>query len=49
MRGGSRKKQYTGRDCLERVAWTVCRFKRGLGEKEKGGDFEGVDTPMQTL
>ena len=29
------------------AAWTVWRFKRGLGEKEGGGVFEGVDTPMR--
>ena len=33
-------------------AWTVHRFKRGVGKKEVGGIFEGggeVDTPMQTM
>ena len=24
-----------------REAWTVCTFKRGLGEKERSGVFEG--------
>ena len=34
-------------------AWTVCRFKGGLGKKEGDGIFEGggggVDTPMHTM
>ena len=30
-------------------AWTVYRFKRGLGKKEGGGVFEGGDTPMHAL
>ena len=35
---------------IYRGAWTGCRFKRGLGEKESGGVFEGnVDTPMHTM
>ena len=30
--------------------WTVCRFKGGgLGKKEEGGIFEGVDTPMHSM
>ena len=34
------KKQFfigvgAGVDCLKRGAWIVCRFKRGLGKKEK--------------
>ena len=28
-------------DCLKRGAWTVCRFKRRLEEKQGGDDFEG--------
>ena len=45
--GGVHK--YMG-NCLKRGAWTVCRFKRGLGKK-KGVVFvcEGVDTPMHTI
>ena len=33
------------------VAWTVCKFKRGLAEKERRGVLEGggVDTPMHTM
>ena len=31
-------------------AWTVCRFKGGLGKKAGSGVFEGlVDTPMHTM
>ena len=35
--------------------WTVCRFKGGLGKKERvglffgGGGGRGVDTPMHTM
>ena len=37
-------------DYLKRGAWTVCKFKGGLGKKEGGGVFEGgVDTPMHTM
>ena len=28
------------RNDLKMGAWTVCRFKRGLGKKEEGGVFE---------
>ena len=28
-------------DCLKNGAWKVCRFKGGLGGKERGGVFEG--------
>ena len=28
-KGGHKKKQYVGGNCLKRGAWTVCRFKRG--------------------
>ena len=43
------KSIYRG-DYIRRGAWTGCRFKRGLGEKESGGVFEGnVDTPMHTV
>ena len=36
-------------------AWTVCRFKRGLGKKRRGvfegvgGVGWGVDAPMHTM
>ena len=51
--GGHKKLVYRG-DCLKRGggAWTVCRFKEGLGKKEECGVFErwrGVDTPMYTM
>ena len=36
------KNQYIGRDYLERRAWTVCRFNRGLGEKEESGVCKGL-------
>ena len=40
-RGGSPKKQYIGGNCLKKVAWTVCRFKR-VGQQRRGdGVFEG--------
>ena len=29
-RGGSRKNQYLGGDCLKKGIWTICRFKREL-------------------
>ena len=39
------KNQYIGGggwgDCLKRGAWTVCRFKGGLGKKDGGSVFEG--------
>ena len=35
------KNQYSGGDCLKSRAWTVCRFKGELGNKEEGGAFEG--------
>ena len=38
--GGGGIYQYIGGNCLKRVALTVCRFKRGLSEKERGGIFE---------
>ena len=28
-KGGHKKKQYIGRNCLKRGTWTVCRFKGG--------------------
>ena len=36
---------------LKRGAWTFCRFKGGLGKKERGVLLkgEGVDTPMRTM
>ena len=41
--GDSQKNNIEGRlgDCLKRGAWTVCRFKGGLGKKEGVGVFEG--------
>ena len=45
--GGAHKKTYIYRwDCLKKGggAWTVCRFKRGLG-KRRGG----VETPMHGI
>ena len=36
-----KKQTYRG-DYLKREAWTICRFKRGLGRKEVVGVFEGV-------
>ena len=36
-------------DCLRGVAWTVCRFKRGLGKKEGVVFLRGVDTPVYTM
>ena len=39
--GGFTKNQYSGADCLKKWdAWTVCKFKGGLGKKE-GLVFEG--------
>ena len=35
------KNQYTGGNCLENGAWTVCRFKGGLAKKRGVGIFEG--------
>ena len=32
---GFRKTQYLGGGCQKTWAWTVCRFKRGLGKKER--------------
>ena len=31
---GVTENQYIEGDCLKSGAWTVCRFKRGLGKKE---------------
>ena len=42
--GGVHENQYRGEDCLKRGAWTVCRFKGGLGKKEGG-----LDTPVHTM
>ena len=48
--GGWVTKQCIGRNCLKSGAWTVCRFKGTLGEKEGVCIFEGeVDTPMHTM
>ena len=33
------KNQYRGENCLTRGAWTVCRFKGGLGKKDTFGLF----------
>ena len=35
------KKPICSGGCLKRRAWTVCRFKRGIGEKEGEGVFKG--------
>ena len=35
--GESTKKQYIGGNWLKRGTWTISRFKREVGEKEKGG------------
>ena len=39
--------------CKKGGAWTVCRFKEGLGEKEGvvflAGGGRGVDTPMHAM
>ena len=46
--GGLQKTIYRG-DCLKRGAWTVCRFKRGLGKKEGSGIFFGGLIPQSIL
>ena len=45
-----------GVNCLKRVAWLVCIFKRGLGKEEKkkglcfwGDGGRGVETPMHIM
>ena len=39
--GGVHEKPIKRGDCLKKWgAWTVCKFKGGLGKKE-GGGFEG--------
>ena len=40
------KPTYRG-DSLNRGAWTVCRFKGELGEKERVVFMKGVDTPVR--
>ena len=35
--------------CLKKEAWTVCRFKKGLGRKEGFGVFHGGLIPQCTL
>ena len=45
---GFTKNQYRG-GIAQKGAWTVCRFKGGLGKKEGGGVFEGGLTPQCTL
>ena len=53
FRGGFTKNQYIGGFCKRiGVAWTIYRFKGGLGKKERSGVFEwgrGVDTPIYTM
>ena len=50
--GGFTKNQYRG-GLLNRAAWTVYRFKRGLARKRGGGggvfEEEGGDTLMHTM
>ena len=48
-RAGSSRKTNTEVGLPKKGAWKVCRFKVGLGKKERGGVFEGVDTPMHTM
>ena len=49
FREGLTKKQYKGGNYLKRGAWTVCKFKSGLGKK-KGGVFEAeLLPPTHTL
>ena len=43
------KKQYRGRDCLKRWAWTVCQFKGRLRKKEGVVSLRGCDTTMRTM
>ena len=38
--GGSRKTNIEGKIPKKGGAWTVCKFKGGLGKKERGGVFE---------
>ena len=35
-KGGHKKEQYIGRNCLKMGAWTVCRFKGGGLAKKEG-------------
>ena len=37
-KGGPKKKQYVGGNCLKSGAWTICRFKEGVWQKQ-GNDF----------
>ena len=49
---GAHEKPIQRKDCLKRGAWTVCRFKAGLGKKEESGVFKGgwrVDTSMHNV
>ena len=39
LEGWSQKKQYIGRNCLKRGAWTVCRFKGGGLAKKSAMHF----------
>ena len=41
LREALHENQYTGGGCLKRGAWSVCRFKKGLGKKRGDGVFEG--------
>ena len=43
------KNQYRGGIAQKGEAWTVCRFKGGLGKKERVVFLSGDDTPMHTL
>ena len=51
---GGYKKTISWGDSLKRGAWTVWRFKGGIGKKEgdvvfKGGGGGGGETPMYTM
>ena len=47
--GGLTKNQYRGDELPKKGAWTVCRFKGGLGKKDGGGVFEGGLIPQCIL
>ena len=40
FRGGASRKPIYRRGLLKKGAWSVCRFKEGLGKKEGDGVFE---------
>ena len=46
---GVHKKPTYSEHCLKGGAWTVCRFKRGLSDKEGVMFLSGVDTLIQTM